>query len=164
MSLLQMPGTGLTAGALCIAFAVGFGAAWTAQGWRYGEAAANVESDELRAAKSALERQIETSNSLRASSDAARRELIEYKKGALSEIDSLERRVRAGPERVWIKATCPAPSDVPGAAANASGAGAGAAILAPDVAQDLFSFERAYVDQFAKYKQCWRELKKLSKK
>lgn len=157
-----MPGTGLTAGALCIAFAVGFGAAWTAQGWRWDAADAKVESAELRAAKGALERSQENERKAREDSEATRRELANYKKEALNEIDNLEQRVIDGPERVYVKASCPKP--VPGAATDASGIGTGTAELASSTAKDLFNFERAYVEQFVKFQQCWRELKSRSSK
>lgn len=138
---------------------IGFGAAWYAQGLRWSN---DVQSRDLAIANAisanvaaiAAKREAD-----RVESEKIRAAYLDYKKGAELEISDLERRVSAGPERLYIKANCPA---VPAAGADAGRAGSGAAELSAETKEDYFSYERAYNEQFSNYRLCWAELKKRS--
>ena len=137
-----------------------FLAAWYVQGLRWDKDARSISlasANATVAAVGAINSQLIQS---RAETESIRATYISEKDRANREIDDLERRVTAGPERVYVKASCPA--SVPSAGSNAGRANEGAAELAPEATKDLFDFERAYNDQFEDYKFCWRELKKRS--
>ena len=137
-----------------------FLAAWYVQGLRWDM---DVRSISLASANATVEA-VEAINSQliqsRAETESIRATYLSEKEKANREIDDLERRVTAGPERLYIKAKCPA--GVPTDGSDAGRANEGAAELAPEATKDLFDFERAYNDQFEDYKFCWRELKKRS--
>lgn len=137
-----------------------FLAAWYVQGLRWDkdlesirESASDARSEAVDAINSKL---IQS----RAETESIRVTYLSEKEKANREIDDLERRVTAGPERVYVKASCP--TSVPTDGSDAGRANEGAAELAPEATKDLFDFERAYNDQFEDYKFCWRELKKRS--
>lgn len=143
-----------------LALSIGFGGAWYVQGLRWDKDVASIResaSDARSEAVGAINSQLIQS---RAETESIRATYLSEKEKANREIYDLERRVTAGPERVYVKASCP--SSVPSTETNAGRANEGAAELAPEATKDLFDFERAYNDQFEDYKFCWRELKKCS--
>lgn len=143
-----------------LALSIGFGGAWYVQGLRWDKDVASIRessSDARSEAVGAINSQLIQS---RAETESIRATYLYEKDKANREIYDLERRVTAGPERVYVKASCP--SSVPSTGTNAGRANEGAAELAPEATKDLFDFERAYLDQFEDYKFCWRELKKRS--
>ena len=135
-------------------------AAWYVQGLRWDK---DVKEIRLASANATVAAAEAINNQLiqsRAETESIRATYLSEKEKANREIDDLERRVTAGPERVYVKASCPASMSTAGA--DAGRANEGAAELAPEATKDLFDFERAYNDQFEDYKFCWRELKKRS--
>lgn len=137
-----------------------FLAAWYVQGLRWDEDVKEISlasANATVAAVGAINSQLIQS---RAETESIRAIHLSEKEKSSREIDDLERRVTAGPERVYVKASCPA--SVPTTGADAGRANGGAAELAPEATKDLFDFERAYNDQFEDYKFCWRELKRRS--
>lgn len=137
-----------------------FLAAWYVQGLRWEEDVKEISLSSANAtiaAVGAINSQLIQS---RAETESVRATYLSEKEKANREIDDLERRVTAGPERVYVKASCP--SSVPSTGTNAGRANEGAAELAPEATKDLFDFERSYLAQFEDYKFCWRELKKRS--
>lgn len=143
-----------------LALSIGFGGGWYVQGLRWDSevkevslASANATVAAVRAINSQL---IQS----RAETESIRATYLSEKEKSNREIDDLERRVTAGPERLYVKASCP--TSVPTDGSDAGRANEGAAELAPEATKDLFDFERAYNDQFEDYKFCWRELKKRS--
>ena len=143
-----------------LALSIGFGGAWYVQGLRWDESVKEISlasANATVAAVDAINRQL---IQYRAETESIRANYLSEKEKANREIDDLERRVTAGPERVYVKASCPA--SVPTDGSDAGRANEGAAERAPEATKDLFDFERAYNDQFEDYKFCWRELKKRS--
>lgn len=143
-----------------LALSIGFGGAWYVQGLRWDESVKEISlasANATVAAVDAINRQL---IQYRAETESIRATYISEKERANREIDDLERRVTAGPERLYVKASCP--TSVPTDGSDAGRANEGAAELAPEATKDLFDFERAYNDQFEDYKFCWRELKKRS--
>lgn len=149
----------MTAWRYALLAALSFGAAWYVQGLRRDNDVANREratAEAIAANVSAVNAHLEQS---RAESEQIRATFISYKKGAESEISDLERRVTAGPERLYIKASCPA---VPANGAYASRTGAGTAELDPTATRNYFALERGLAEQFALLQLCRSELKKRS--
>ena len=143
-----------------LALSIGFGGAWYVQGLRWDESVKEISlasANATVAAVDAINRQL---IQYRAETESIRKTYLYEKEKANREIDDLERRVTAGPERLYVKASCP--TSVPTDGSDAGRANEGAAELAPEATKDLFDFERAYNDQFEDYKFCWRELKKRS--
>jgi len=139
--------------------ALSFGAAWYVQGLRWDRDVAareRVTAEAIAANVTAVNHHLIES---RKESEQIRTTFIEYKKGAESEISDLERRVTSGPERLYIKASCPA---VPANGADASRAGAGAAELDATATRNYFALERGLAEQFALLQLCRSELKKRS--
>lgn len=138
---------------------VGFASAWYTQGMRWD---ADVRSRDLSTAEAisvnvgAVAAKMESD---RAESERVRAVYLEYKKGAELEISDLERRVSAGPERLYIKASCPA---VPVPGADASRASSGAAELDATAARNYFQLERGLAEQYGLLQLCRSELKKRS--
>ena len=137
-----------------------FLAAWYVQGLRWEEdvkeislASANATVASVRAINSQL---IQS----RAETESIRATYLSEKEKANREIDDLERRVTAGPERLYIKAKCPA--GVPGAGADASRADTGAAELDPIASGYYFALERGLAEQYRLLQFCRAELKKRS--
>ena len=144
-------------GAACMV--IGFGAAWSTQQlrWEASDArAAKANAEAIEANVSAVAKQYEQA---RAETESYRAQYLEQKKNAQSEIDALERRIAAGPERLYIKANCPA---VPSTGANASGTGSGAAELDATAARAYFALERGLAEQYGLLQLCRQELRKRS--
>lgn len=144
---------------MALAAAAGFGAAWYVQGLRWAEdvqsrdlAAANAISVNVAAVAAKME-------SDRAESEKIRAAYLDYRKGAELEISDLERRVSAGPERLYIKANCPA---VPASGADAGRAGSGTAELDATATGLYFALERGLAEQYGLLQLCRSELKKRS--
>lgn len=133
--------------------------AWYTQGMRWD---ADVRSRDLSTAQAisanvgAVAAKMESE---RAESENIRIAYLEYKKGAELEISDLERRVIAGPERLYIKASCPA---VPADGADASRASAGTAELDATATRNYFALERGLAEQYGLLQLCRAELKKRS--
>lgn len=144
-------------GTACMA--IGFGAAWSAQQLRW-------DASDARKAKENAETIAINVNAVaahyqqaRAETESYRAQYLEQKKNDQAEIDALEQRIAAGPERLYIKASCPA---VPATGANASGAGIGAAELDATAARAYFALERGLVEQYGLLQLCRQELRKRS--
>ena len=143
-----------------LALSIGFGGSWYVQGLRCD---AEVKEIRLASANATIEAVGAINSQLiqsRTETESIRATYLSEKEKANREIYDLERRVTAGPERLYIKAKCPA--GVPATGADAVRANEGAAELTPEATKDLFDFERAYNDQFEDYKFCRAELKKRS--
>ena len=137
-----------------------FLAAWYVQGLRWDKDVASIResaSDAMSEAVGAINSQLIQS---RAETESIRATYLSEKEKANREIDDLERRVTAGPERLYIKAKCPA--GVPGAGTDASGTGSGSAELDAASARTYISLERGLSDQYRLFQFCRAELKKRS--
>lgn len=144
-------------GAACMA--IGFGAAWSAQQLRWDASDARAErvnAEVIATNVSAVAKQYEQA---RAETESYRAQYLEQKKNAKTEIDALERRIAAGPERLYIKAHCAAMSAT---GANASRAGSGAAELDATATRAYFSLERGLAEQYGLLQLCRKELRKRS--
>ena len=137
-----------------------FLAAWYVQGLRWDK---DVRSISLASA-SATVAAVDAINSQliqsRAETESIRATYISEKERANREIDDLERRVTAGPERLYIKAKCPA--GVPGAGTDAIGAGGGSAELDAASTRTYIALERGLSEQYRLLQFCRAELKKRS--
>lgn len=139
---------------------VAFLAAWYVQGLRWDKDVASIResaSDARSEAVGAINSQLIQS---RAETESIRATYLSEKEKANREIDDLERRVTAGPERLYIKAKCPAGVSATGA--DASGTDTGAAELDAASTADYLSYERLYAEQFGLLQFCRAELKKRS--
>lgn len=139
---------------------VAFLAAWYVQGLRWDKDVASIResaSDARREAVGAINSQLIQS---RAETESIRKTYLSEKEKADREIDDLERRVTSGPERLYIRAKCPA--GVPATGADAGRADAGAAELSSASTADYLSYERLYAQQFVLLQFCRAELKKRS--
>lgn len=137
-----------------------FLAAWYVQGLRWDE---DVKEVSLASANATIEAMGAINSQLiqsRAETESIRATYLSEKEKAKSEIDDLERRVTAGPERLYIKAKCPA--GVPAAGADSGRADTGAAELSSASTADYLSYERLYAQQFGLLQFCRAELKKRS--
>lgn len=144
-------------GAACMA--IGFGAAWSTQQLRWDASDARAErvnAEVIAANVSVVAKQYEQA---RAETESYRAQYLEQKKNAQSEIDDLERRIAAGPERLYIKANCPA---VPSTGTNASGTGGRAAELDATATRAYFALERGLAEQYGLLQLCRQELRKRS--
>lgn len=138
---------------------LGFLAAWGIQSLRWSESDAKAsEANALTIATNveAVAKQYEQS---RAETEKYRAQYLEQQANAKAEIDDLERRIAAGPERLYIKASCPA---VPATGANASGTGSGAAELDATATRAYFAIERGLAEQYGLLQLCRKELRKRS--
>ena len=139
---------------------VAFGCAWYVQGLRW---EADVKDAGIASANATVEA-VEAINSQliqsRAETESIRATYLSEKEKSNREIDDLERRVTAGPERLYIKAKCPA--SVPSAGADAGRADTGAAELSSASTADYLSYERLYAQQFGLLQFCRAELRKRS--
>lgn len=143
-----------------VAAAVGFAAAWSVQALRWSEsdarmAAQNAEAIRINVDAVALKYRKATEDTER-----SRTEYLEYQKNAKAEIADLERRVTNGPERLYIKAKCPAVSATP---ADASGTRGGAAELDAAATRTYFALERGLAEQYGLLQLCRKELRARSK-
>lgn len=143
-----------------LALSIGFGGGWYVQGLRWDSevkevslASANATVAAVRAINSQL---IQS----RAETESIRATYLSEKEKANREIDDLELRVTAGPERLYIKAKCPA--GVPGAGTDASGARSGAAELDAASTRTYIAIERGLSEQYRLLQFCRAELKKRS--
>ena len=137
-----------------------FLAAWYVQGLRWDEDVKEISLESANAtvaAVGAINRQLIQS---RAETESIRATYLSEKDKANREIDDLERRVTAGPERLYIKARCP--DGVPGAGTDASGTGTGAAELDAASTRTYIAIERGISEQYRLLQFCRAELKKRS--
>lgn len=137
-----------------------FLAAWYVQGLRWDKDVASIResaSDTRSEAVGAINSQLIQS---RAETESIRATYLSEKEKANREIDDLERRVTAGPERLYIKAKCPA--GVPGAGTDAGGTGTGAAELDAASTRTYLALERGLSEQYRLLQFCRAELKKRS--
>lgn len=140
-------------------FLAGFLAAFYLQGLRWDNDVAHQEraaAETLATNVSVVAAQAQQS---RLETEKIRASFLEYKAGATNEIDKLESRIASGPERLYIKAKCPA---VPAAGTDAGRAGAGAAELDANSTRSYFALERGLAEQYALLQLCRGELKKRS--
>lgn len=143
-----------------LALSIGFGGAWYVQVLRW-----DAEAKEIRLASAnatieavgAINSQLIQS---RTETESIRATYLSEKEKANLEIDDLERRVTAGPERLYIKAKCPA--GVPASGADAGRVNAGAAELDPIASGYYFALERGLAEQYRLLQFCRAELKKRS--
>lgn len=145
---------------LILVAAVGFALAWVIQGMRWDLDAQERDLATAAAINANVTAVADKMQVARVESEKARSAYIEYKKGAELEISDLERRVTAGPDRLYIKADCPA---VPATGTNASRAGSGAARLDATATRAYFALERGLAEQYGLLQLCRAELKKRSK-
>lgn len=139
-----------------------FLAAWYVQGLRWEEDVKEIglaSANATVAAVDAINGQLIKS---RAETESIRATYLSEKEKANREIDDLERRVTSGPERLYIKAKCPAGVPGAGAGADASGAGSGAAELDATSTGFYFALERGLAEQYRLLQFCRAELKKRS--
>ncbi len=137
-----------------------FLAAWYVQGLRWDEDVRSISlasANATVAAVGAINSQLIQS---RAETESIRATYLSEKEKANREIDDLERRVTAGPERLYIKAKCPAGVSATGS--DAGRADTGAAELSAASTADYLSYERLYAQQFGLLQFCRAELKKRS--
>jgi len=137
-----------------------FLAAWYVQGLRWDDDVKDinlVSANATVAAVEAINRELIKS---RYETESIRATYLAEKEKANREIDDLERRVTAGPERLYIKAKCPAV--VPGAGADASGTGTGFAELDATSTRTYLALERGLSEQYRLLQFCRSELKKRS--
>ena len=137
-----------------------FLAAWHVQGLRWDM---DVRSISLASANATVASVDAINGKLiqsRAETESIRATYLSEKEKANLEIDDLERRVTAGPERLYIKARCPA--GVPGAGTDASGARSGAAELDTASTRTYIALERGLAEQYRLLQFCRAELKKRS--
>ena len=137
-----------------------FLASWYVQGLRWDKDVASIResaSDAMSEAVGAINGQLIQS---RAETESIRATYLSEKEKANREIDDLERRVTAGPERLYIKAKCPA--GVPGAGTDSSGTGVGAAELDATSTRTYLALERGLSEQYRLLQFCRAELKKRS--
>lgn len=143
-----------------LALSIGFGGGWYVQGLRWDSEVKEVSlasANATVAAVGAINSQLIQS---RAETESIRKTYLYEKEKANREIDDLERRVTAGPERLYIKAKCPA--GVPGAGTDASGTGSGAAELDAASTRTYLALERGLSEQYRLLQFCRAELKKRS--
>ena len=137
-----------------------FLAAWYVQGLRWDNYVRSISLASANAtvvAVGAINSQLIQS---RAETESIRATYLSEKEKANREIDDLESRVTAGPERLYIKAKCPA--GVPSSGAYAGRADTGAAELDPIASGYYFALERGVADQYRLLQFCRAELKKRS--
>lgn len=138
----------------------GFAVAWYVQAIRWENDVASISLASANATVAAVDAISAEMIKARAETESFRSTFIEYKSGAEREINDLERRVTAGPDRLYIKASCPA--GVPAAGADAGRTGAGPAELDASATRNYFALERGLAEQFALLQLCRSELKKRS--
>ena len=139
---------------------VAFLVAWYVQGLRWDKDVRSISLASANATVAAVDAINSQLIQSRAETESIRATYLSDKEKANREIDDLERRVTAGPERLYIKAKCPA--GMPGSGTDAIGTGTGAAELSAASADDYLSYERLYAQQFGLLQFCRAELKKRS--
>ena len=139
-----------------------FLAAWYVQGLRWDEDAKEISLASANATVAAVDAINGQLIKSRAETESIRATYLSEKEKANREIDDLERRVTAGPERLYIKAKCPAGVPGAGAGADAGRADAGAAELDPIASGYYFALERGLAEQYRLLQFCRAELKNRS--
>lgn len=137
-----------------------FLAAWYVQGLRWDKDVRSISLASASATVAAVDAINGKLIQSRAETESIRTTYLSEKEKANREIDDLERRVTAGPERLYIKAKCPAGVSATGA--DAGRADTGAAELSTASTADYLSYERLYAQQFGLLQLCRAELKKRS--
>lgn len=137
-----------------------FLAAWYVQGLRWEKDVRSISLASANATFAAVDAINANLIQSRAETESIRSTYLSEKEKASREIDDLELRVTAGPERLYIKANCPA--GVPATGADAGRADTGAAELSASSTADYLSYERLYAHQFGLLQFCRAELKKRS--
>ena len=137
-----------------------FLAAWYVQGLRWDKDVRSISLSSANATVAAVDAINANLIKSRAETESIRATYLSDKEKANREIDDLERRVTAGPERLYINAKCPA--GVPATGADAGRANTGAAELSSASTADYLSYERLYAQQFGLLQFCRAELKKRS--
>lgn len=144
------------------AFLIGASGAWYVQGIRWDNDVTDRELASSQATVAAVDAINVEMTKARAETESFRATFIEYKSGAEREISDLERRVTAGPERLYIKAKCPA--GVPATGTDAGRTSAGTAELDADSQRTYFRLERGLAEQYSLLQLCRSELWKRSAK
>lgn len=137
-----------------------FLAAWYVQGLRWDDDVKEISLSSANATVAAVDSINSQLIKSRAETESIRATYLSEKDKANREIDDLERRVTAGPERLYIKAKCPA--GVPAARADASRVDTGTAELDPIASGYYFALERGLAEQYRLLQFCRSELKKRS--
>ena len=137
-----------------------FLAAWYVQGLRWEKDVRSISLASANATVAAVDAINANLIQSRAETESIRATYLSEKEKANREIDDLERRVTAGPDRLYIKAKCPAGVSATGA--DAVRADTGAAELSAASTADYLSYERLYAQQFGLLQFCRAELKKRS--
>jgi prophage endopeptidase len=142
-------------------FAAGFLAAWGIQSLRWNESDAKASEASALAIATNVEAVAKQYEQARAETEQYRTQYLEQQANAKAEIDDLERRIAAGPDRLYIKANCPA---VPATGANAGRAGSGTAELDATATRSYLDLERGLAEQYGLLQLCRQELRKRSMK
>jgi len=137
-----------------------FIAAWHVQGLRWDKDVRSISLASANATVAAVDAINGQLIQSRSETESIRATYLSEKEKDNREIDDLERRVTAGPERLYIKAKCPV--SVPGAGTDAGGTGTGAAELDPIASGYYFALERGLAEQYRLLQFCRAELKKRS--
>lgn len=137
-----------------------FLAAWYVQGLRWDKDVKDAGIASANATVAAVEAINNELIKSRAETESIRTTYLSEKEKSNREIDDLERRVTAGPERLYIKAKCPV--GVPASGADAGRADTGAAELDPIASGYYFALERGLAEQYRLLQFCRAELKKRS--
>lgn len=144
------------------AFLIGASGAWYVQGIRWDNDVTDRELASSQATVAAVDAINTEMTKARAETESFRATFIEYKSGAEREISDLELRVTAGPERLYIKAKCPA--GVPATGTDAGRTGAGTAELDATATRSYLDLERGIAEQYSLLQLCRSELWKRSAK
>lgn len=150
----------LAAAVSVLGLCVGFAGAWYIQGLRWDVDVKRVSLAAANATVAAVGAINENLVKSRVETESIRATYLSEKEKANREIDDLERRVTAGPERLYIKAKCPA--SVPAYGADAIGTGSGAAELDATSTRTYLALERGLSEQYRLLQFCRSELKKRS--
>lgn len=151
--MIPIPGAVWRYGAV---FALGLIVAGTAQSWRYGKQIAQAETavstERAEAMRLVLAEQEASAARMATADQKYTREVTD----AETKIAELERRVSAGPTRLYVAAKCPAAKPVP-EAGTAAGVGSGNSErpeLDTTVRPDYFTLRRGIIRVEAALKAC----------
>lgn len=139
---------------------VAFLAAWYVQALRWEEDVKEISLASANATVAAVDAINSQLIKSRAETESIRATYLSEKEKSNREIDDLERRVTSGPERLYIKAKCPA--GVPTSGADAGRVDTGTAELDPIASGYYFALERGLAEQYRLLQFCRAELKKRS--
>ena len=137
-----------------------FLAAWYVQGLRWDKDVRSISLASANATVAAVDAINANLIQSRAETESIRATYLSEKEKANREIDDLERRVTAGPERLYIKAKCPA--GVPASGADAGRVATGTAELDAASTRTYLALERGLSEQYRLLQFCRAELKKRS--